>query len=211
MKLGKLLAGALLTAAAASSHAGLLYIDGGDETTFASNNDYVSMLPDPAPNYWVGADLYASADVSLEFTYFGSEAGYSNSFYYGADQLFDNSPRNPNPYEVSGVTGYAGMDQLLDVSFMTNMGSNNTADDVTIANGDDQSNSLQTIAVMLDTMWNGVEYSALLFWDDSGAGPDDNHDDMVIGIQAVAVPEPSTLALMGLGLLGLGAARRRQA
>jgi hypothetical protein len=56
--------------------------------------------------------------------------------------------------------------------------------------------------------------SAWLFWDDSGAGPDDNHDDMIIRAvftPATSVPEPGTLAPFGLGLLGIGLARRKKA
>ena len=55
--------------------------------------------------------------------------------------------------------------------------------------------------------------SAWLFWDDPGAGPDDNHDDMIIRAvftPATSVPEPGTLALFGLGLLGIGLARRKK-
>jgi hypothetical protein len=58
--------------------------------------------------------------------------------------------------------------------------------------------------------------SAWLFWDDPGAGPDDNHDDMIIRAvftPATSVPEPGALALFGLGLLESGsrAGRRRNA
>lgn len=51
--------------------------------------------------------------------------------------------------------------------------------------------------------------SLLLFLDDAGAGNDDNHDDMVVRVQTV--PTPGMLALVGAGLLGLGATVRRRA
>ena len=57
-----------------------------------------------------------------------------------------------------------------------------------------------------------VDDSAWLFWDDSGAGPDDNHDDMLIRAvftPATSVPEPGTLALFGMGMLAAAFARRR--
>jgi hypothetical protein len=50
-----------------------------------------------------------------------------------------------------------------------------------------------------------------IFWDDSGAKNDDNHDDFiaVARYRPTAVPEPSTLFLLGAGLLAVAALRRR--
>lgn len=55
-----------------------------------------------------------------------------------------------------------------------------------------------------------------IFWDDSGAGNDDDYDDFIAvarftphGATPVDVSEPLTLALLGSGLFGIGAMRRR--
>ena len=78
-----------------------------------------------------------------------------------------------------------------------------------IDSGDSKGAGLGLITVARNAK-RPIEYS--VFWDDSGAGPDDNHDDMLI--KAVftprSVPEPATLGLFGLGLLGVWAGARRR-
>ena len=54
--------------------------------------------------------------------------------------------------------------------------------------------------------------SLYVFLDDLGAGPDDDHDDLVVRIDVASeVPLPAGFALMGTVLAGLGLLRRRKA
>jgi hypothetical protein len=67
--------------------------------------------------------------------------------------------------------------------------------------------SLQSLGMWLsanrDTAW--------LLRDDSGTVPDANHDGPIVRLSYWSVPEPGTLALLGLGLLGVDFARRKTA
>ncbi len=212
----KLIGAVALFGAATAAHAGFIETD-----NFAPDQSTIGVVPandfvDPlaalgVTTYTLGASLSTDIAGYVTYYYYGKEAGYRNDFLAGG--LWHSTGFAPSqdlfgdPYRIGTVQVGAG---LLDFSFCAYAYSeiapllqgcvSNLQND---AKG---LYSYQSIALSI------VGDSAWLFWDDSGAGPDDNHDDMLIRavFSTTPVPEPGTLTLFGLGLLGIGLVRKRR-
>jgi hypothetical protein len=147
---------------------------------------------DSRPSDWISVD------------FFGAEAGYRNQFWANGSLLVDN--QGNQSWGARPVGTFIAEEGPMDFGFCA----------VTIGacldiDGNDFAGfgSFQSIGISMNS------HTAWLLWDDSGANVDDDYDDLVVRLtyheQAQSVPEPGTLILLALGLIGMALLGRRKA
>jgi hypothetical protein len=177
------------------------------------NNAETIVFGGSIPAGYFGAQIdFDGQDLLIE--YFGAEAGYTNNFIFDGSTLYTH---------VGGTGGAAGSftgapldSDLFAGSFSGPAPFSFSGSWGSVANGSnpDWNSNPNVPNFFVACIGGGTSCgSAWVLLDDGGAGPDDNHDDMIIRLTVQpsdVVPEPGTFVLMGLGLLGAGFIARRK-
>jgi PEP-CTERM motif len=176
-----------------------------DQTTTAAivGNDFQADLINLGlTNASYGAALSLDAPGTVTFYAFGSESLFDDSFVKNGTQLF--AETDPTATYYGGAPGTDGLNlgsfayaagSIADLLFhvVTPHGPGTPIDAAVGDHG--------------FSIFYGSNPTGLLAFgfDDNGASPEDNHDDLVILARITAVPEPATWLLMiaGFGFLAL--------
>ncbi|HEX7025913.1 MAG TPA: PEP-CTERM sorting domain-containing protein, partial [Gammaproteobacteria bacterium] len=161
-----------------------------------------------------GAQLTLKTPSIVTFSLLGFEAGYGNQFLVNDTVIFDTETPGFNEVSQAGLGGEYLHSMYLPAGLIP-FEFRVTTTGESLANGSNPDNSTggdinsPAIFMSIFNMQMISGNSIFLGFDDGGAGPDYDYDDMFLSLGAVEVPEPGGLSLLSLGLIGLVTLRKR--
>jgi len=206
-----LTASAVAVATASTALGATISLTGGTPTADVGDvpgQDFVSDLQGVGATtlYSGPLQLNAAGPVKLTFSLVAAESGFNNALLYDGTAIITENVSNDSVDFATGVLNgqtamriFAGGDLADLLSFDIN--NNATAD---FDAGDDE------FGVFANAGNVGALSVFYLALDDSGAGNDDNHDDIIVRVNVAPVPLPAGGLLLLTALGGVVALRRKR-
>jgi hypothetical protein len=188
---------AAMTVATTANAAQFAVMTGDPLQVIPTTNDYKGQLAGLGlTNEIASADLVLSGQAWVQFTFLGSESYFSESFFVNGNQVFTENTDFTN-WNTGGTSAPIALTDFLSAMFTSNVGAPATPGTI-------------GLAVFTDANGNYNQQDIYFGYDDGGAGPDRDYDDMIVEATILPIPEPATWALMVAGIAAVGVSMRRR-